>query len=275
MRPFAFTLVLLLTSAVCASAQQDQAREIDKALVDRMLAMLDTMQHESRRDALRIKQAYRPLMARTMFDDREHLRRALEAGELVPLSRQQHFGIEPRLTGRSVIGGLDLEHQDLYVTARPAAMGMLQEIARRIQSGPVEVTSLVRSREYQRALLGRNANAGTDVPTHAMGYAVDIGLLFTPMETANELRRVLEEMRAAGRIYFIGERAQLTFHIVPVPSRFGEFERAYAESVLAAEAHAVHDGQLPGAAFEPGAIPPPPGASGRRSFWSRLKGLFG
>src|SRR5688500_14672891 len=108
MRLLPSVLVLLLTSAVCVSAQpvrQQQVREIDKALVDRMLAMLDTMRHESRRDALRIKQAYRPLMARTMFEDREHLQRALESGDLVPLSRHD-FGIEPRLTGRSVIGGL-------------------------------------------------------------------------------------------------------------------------------------------------------------------------
>lgn len=281
-------LVLLATSAVPASAQpiredppvelNDTAarREIDKALVGEMLSMLGDMRRDSRRDALRIKEAYRPLMSRAMFDDREHLQRALESGELVTLPAPERVGIEPRLTGRSVIGGLDLEHQDLYVTARPAAMGMLLEIARRVQSGPLEVTSMVRSRAYQRALLGRNANAGTDVPTHAMGYAVDIGLLFTSMETARELRGVLEQMRADGKIYFIGERAQLTFHVVPVPSRIGEFERAYTAGLLAAEAYALHGGELPGAAtFEPGEIPPPPGEDDEGSgFWSWLTDLF-
>jgi hypothetical protein len=278
-------LVLLATSAVSASAQPvpeeppvelNAPREVDKVLVGQMLSMLSDMRLASRRDALRIKDAYRPLMRSTTFQDREHLQRALESGDLVSLPAPERVGIQPRLTGRSVIGGLDLEHQDLYVTARPATMGMLMEIARRVQSGPLEVTSMVRSRAYQRALLGRNANAGTDVPTHAMGYAVDIGLLFTPMETARELRGVLEQMRADGRIYFIGERAQLTFHVVPVPSRIGEFERAYTTALLAAEAYELHGGELPGAAtFEPGEIPPPPVEDeGRSGFWGWLTGLF-
>jgi hypothetical protein len=279
-------VLLLLTSAVCASAQpvpedppvdlSEAPREIDQALVRDVSNMLVGMRSASRRDALRIKQAYRPLMRSTTFQDRDDLQRAVESGDLVPLPAPERVGIQPRLTGRSVIGSLDLEHQELYVTARPATVGMLLEIARRVQSGPIEVTSMVRSSAYQRALLGRNANASTDVPTHAMGYAVDIGLLFTPMETSRELRSVLEQMRAAGRIYFIGEIGQLTFHVVPVPSRRGEFERAYTTALLAAEAYAFHGGELPGAAtFEPGEIPPPPVMRNERSgFWSWLTGLF-
>jgi len=279
---------MLTTSAVSAAAQpvrQDlpvdpgetaAPREIDRELVRDVSNMLSEMRLASRRDALRIKDAYRPLMRSATFRDREHLQRALEAGDLVTLPAPERVGIQPRTTGRSVIGGLDLEHQDLYLTARPATMGMLLEIARRVQSGPIEVTSLVRSAAYQRALLGRNANASTDVPTHAMGYAVDIGLLFTPLETARELRNVLEEMRADGKVYFIGERAQLTFHVVPAPSRRAEFERAYTAGLLAAEAYELHGGELPGAAtFEPGGIPPPPVEDeGRSGFWGWLTDLF-
>ncbi|HEX6322223.1 MAG TPA: DUF5715 family protein [Vicinamibacterales bacterium] len=250
-------------------------REIDRALVRDVSNMLSGMRRASRRDALRIKDAYRPLMRSATFRDRDHLQRAFESGDLVTLPAPERVGIQPRTTGRSVIGGLDLEHQELYLTARPATMGMLLEIARRVQSGPIEVTSLVRSAAYQRALLGRNANASTDVPTHAMGYAVDIGLLFTPLETARELRDVLEEMRADGKIYFIGERAQLTFHVVPVPSRRAGFERAYTAGLLAAEAYELHGGELPGAAtFEPGEIPPPPVEDEGPRFLSWLTELF-
>lgn len=277
-------VVLLAASAVSSTAQpadqpqpltdRDAPREIDLELVREMSNMMVGMQRESRADARAIKAAYRPLMASAIFKGGEDLRRALESGELVRLSEPERFGLEPRLTGRSAIGGLDLENQDLYVAARPAAMGVLLEIARRVHSGPLDVTSLVRSAEYQRMLLGRNANAGTDVPTHAMGYAVDIGMLYTPMETANELRGVLEQMRAAGEIYFIGETNQLTFHVVPRPARIVEFERAYETALLAADARARYGHELPGVrAFEPGDIPPPPGARGWFSrFWSWVTG---
>jgi hypothetical protein len=42
---------------------------------------------------------------------------------------------------------------------------------------------------------------------------------------------VLQEMRAAGDILFIGERQQLVFHVVPHPSRLGYFTGMYAQAV--------------------------------------------
>jgi hypothetical protein len=81
-----------------------------------------------------------------------------------------------------------------------------------------------------------NGNANTDVPTHTMGYALDIGLKFMPPDTATDLRRVLEDMRAAGDIYFIAEANQLTFHIVPVPSRLEHFEALYQQTLVPPQA---------------------------------------
>jgi len=196
--------------------------------------MVSELRQQSHQDALTIKDEYRSMMDTAMFEDLEHLRRATESGELVAVSSVELPHVHPRLSGTSPIAEKDLENQPLYVALRPAAMGMLIDIAQRVQYGPLELTSLVRTAEYQQALMRGNGNANTDVPTHAMGYAVDIGLKFMPPETAAELRRVLEEMRANGDIYFIAEANQLTFHIVPVPSRISNFEALYHQTVAAA-----------------------------------------
>lgn len=231
----------------------------DPAPATDVWALMADMRTESRADALTIKEVYAPLASSTMFEDREDLKRALASGELVLLDHPERFNVTPRVSGESYIGQQDLEHQNLYVSLRPAAMGMLFEIAKRVRDhGPLEVTSLVRSAEYQQLLMRGNGNANTDVPTHAMGYAIDIGVKQMPIDMANALRGVLEQMRAAGDIYFIGERNQLTFHVVPVPARFDHFARVYETERLAAEARATGAAPDGVPAIEPGPVPPPP-----------------
>jgi hypothetical protein len=86
---------------------------------------------------------------------------------------------------------------------------------------------------YTRESLDENYKAGTGtVPfpgqTRLLG---DIALINTPMARVREIKRVLESMRAAGDILFIGERQQLVFHVVPHPSRLGYFTRIYQQAV--------------------------------------------
>lgn len=243
MRNAVFALVLPLIAPLAAAAQDSHVP--DPAI----FAIADELRAQSRADALTIKDVYRPLMDSTMFADEVALREAVERGELVPLSSVELPSLQPRLWGHSPIAERDLENQSLYVALRPAAMGMLIDITRRVSHGPVEVTSAVRSEKYQRALSRGNSNANTDVPTHVMGYAVDIGLKYASEETAKDLRRVLDEMRDAGQIYFIAERNQAVFHIVPAPDHFAQFETLYAET-LALQ-------QLPASEPEPGWTPPP------------------
>jgi hypothetical protein len=197
--------------------------------------MVSELRRQSHADALTIKEVYRPMIDTAVFADRDHLRRAIETGELVPLSAIELPNVRPRLSGLSPIAQKDLEQQHLYVALRPAAMGMLVDINNRVQRGPLELTSLVRTAEYQQLLMRGNGNANTDVPTHTMGYALDVGLKYMPADTAADLRRVLEEMRAAGDIYFIAEANQLTFHVVPVPSRMQHFEALYQQALAAAQ----------------------------------------
>jgi hypothetical protein len=143
------------------------------------------------------------------------------------------FNVMPRVDGASPIGEKDLAHQHSYIAARPATIGALLDIASRVRSGPVEVTSLVRHTEYQGALRATNVNATTSVPMHTMGLAIDIALVNTPLETVYEIRDVLIRMRNAGDILFIGERKQLVFHVVPHPARLGHFSGVYARALSA------------------------------------------
>lgn len=233
--------------------------------------MVSELRQQSHENALTIKEEYGPLVETSVFQDLDHLRRALDTGELVPLSSVSLPHLQPRLSGESPIAEKDLENQQLYLALRPAAMGMLIDITRRVEFGPLELTSIVRTAEYQRALMRGNGNANTDVPTHAMGYAIDIGLKFASEATARELRRVLEEMRTAGDIYYIAEANQLTLHIVPVRSRIPHFEALYRETLAAQQPVLEPD---PAASTAVVASAPPPEPSRLAEVWSWIKDLF-
>lgn len=235
--------------------------------VDALQSMMAELRPESRRAAKAIKSAYGPLVGRETFADRADLMEAIERDHIARLAGDAlAFNVAPRLDGYSPIGEKDLAHQAAYVAARPAALGLLYAIASRVESSPVEVTSLVRHMHYQRALAGTNGNANTEVPTHAMGLAFDIALVNTPLATAYEIRDVLREMRDAGALHFIGESRQLVFHVVPRERWFGYFEALHwAMTSIEMEA------RLP----EPsvgemmrGAIPAPPAFE--LSWWQRV-----
>ena len=148
------------------------------------------------------------------------LEQALAGGTLISLPADvASRNVLPRLTGRHPIGEADLAHQHRYVGARPEVVGLLLEIASRVSSGPLEVTSLARHGDYQRCLARSNANARTTVPTHVMGLAVDISILHAPLDHAARIRDVIREMATEGDLYFVAEQRQLVFHVVPTPNR--------------------------------------------------------
>lgn len=214
----AATALLLTAPALAPAVFADE-------FVEMLQSMMAELRPQSQRDARAIKAAYRPLAGDTTFVNRGDLEAALELDELALIPEHtEPLNILLRLDGAHPIAEKDLQNQALYLGARPAALGLLYQIAARVASGPIEITSLVRHLKYQRALGATNGNARTDVPTHAMGMAFDIALVNTPLDRVYEIRDVLRAMRNAGSLYFIGESRQLVFHVVPSPGWIGYYE---------------------------------------------------
>ena len=219
----------MVSLPVTAGAETKRTQYI--RTLDRMMV---TLGPQSARAARMIRTQYRPHLNFLVLDAYDDLAGALWNGGLAPLPHDPwRFNVMPRVDGASPIGEKDLAHQHSYIAARPATIGALLDIASRVRSGPVEVTSLVRHTEYQGALRATNVNATTSVPMHTMGLAIDIALVNTPLETVYEIRDVLIRMRNAGDILFIGERKQLVFHVVPHPARLGHFAGVYARALNA------------------------------------------
>ena len=197
--------------------------------------MMTALAPESARAGAAIRALYLDHLELLMLDEYSAITGALDNGGLVPLPDDPiRFNFAPRLAGAHPIGEKDLENQSSYLAARPATIGALLDIASRVQSGPLEITSLVRHSDYQDALRATNVNATTAVPMHTMGLAVDIALVNTPLETAYEVRDVLQRMQADGDILFVGERHQMVFHVVPHPSRLGHYTDFYMQAMRGA-----------------------------------------
>jgi hypothetical protein len=130
---------------------------------------------------------------------------------------------------------MDLAHQQLYLAAHPAALEALLRLSSSVRTGPVEVTSLVRHREYQRRLARSNVNATRRASMHTLGLAFDVSVLNVPSATAREIADVLLAMRRAGDIYFVAETQQLVFHVVPAPARLDAWTAVHASTTVAGE----------------------------------------
>jgi Family of unknown function (DUF5715) len=225
-------MVLLVVSPSLAVAATPADPQAFAKAIDRMMLSLA---RQSARDSAAVKKEYRPIMDLLVLDAYVSLTGALATGGLVPLPPEPaRFNLKPRVDGPSPIGEKDLENQSSYLAARPETIGALIEVASRVRSGAVEITSLVRHLEYQEELKTTNGNANTSVPTHTMGLAFDIALVNTPLRTVYEIRDVLHQMQAAGDLLVIGERKQLVFHVVPQPARLGHFMDVYAQAMAAA-----------------------------------------
>jgi hypothetical protein len=229
----AITLLVLLVvspqlafAGAAADAQKNYIQAIDRMMV--------RLAPQNARVSKIVREQYRAYLDLMVLNEFGAVEDALYTGGLVPLLQPERFNVRVRTEGPAPIAEKDLPNQASYIAARPATVGALLEIASRVTSGPLEITSMVRHTEYQDALRATNSNANTSVPMHTMGLAFDIALVNTPLETIYETRDVLQQMQKAGEILFIGERRQLVFHVVPHPSRLGYFNDVYAAAMATA-----------------------------------------
>jgi hypothetical protein len=229
----ALRVVLILFVAAPALASPPVARP--SPVLRALDAMMRALAPESARAGAAIRGLYLSHLDLLMLDEYAELTGALDNGGLVSLPDDpRRFNVMPRLDGAHPIGEKDLDNQTSYLAARTATIGALLDVASRVQSGPIEITSLVRHGDYQAALRTTNVNATTSVPMHTMGLAFDIALVNTRLETVHEIRDVLRKMQADGDILFVGERQQLVFHVAPHPSRLGHYADFYMQAMRGA-----------------------------------------
>jgi hypothetical protein len=216
----------LAFAGAAAGTQKKYLKALDRVMVK--------LAPQNARVAKVVREEYRVYLDLLVLNQFDALEDALYSGGLVPVPQPERFNLRVRTEGPAPIAEKDLDNQASYIAARPATVGALLDIASRVHSGPLEITSMVRHSKYQDALRATNANANTSVPMHTMGLAFDIALINTKLETVYEIRDVLQAMLKAGDILFIGERRQLVFHVVPHPSRLGYFTDVYASAITAA-----------------------------------------
>jgi len=227
-RAVAIALALVCVTAIPARAQ----RSSEPGYLTVVNTMLAGLAPASMQSALEIRESYRPFVDLLALDDFKQIEAGLANGGLVPLPPDsERFNVRVRLDGINPIGEMDMSRQASYVSARAATIGCLLDVASRVKSGPIEVTSLVRHLGYQQQLRATNVNATDDVPTHALGMAFDIAMVNTPLKTVKETSDVLQKMSAAGDILVIAERHQLVFHVVPQPSRLGWYTDVYTHLI--------------------------------------------
>jgi len=225
--------IAVVAAIVCLSSTAARAHSLTES--EYLTAVTNMVTDEAQRSAQAaalIRDVYQPYVDALALHDFDQIEASLTSGGLVPLPvDRERFNVRVRVDGTNPIGEKDLPHQGSYIAARAATIGCLLDVASRVKSGPVEVTSLVRHLEYQHQLQMTNANATTDIPTHALGLAFDIAMVNTPLPTVLEIRNVLRQMSDAGDILAIVERQQLVFHVVPRLSRLGWYSQVYANAV--------------------------------------------
>ena len=223
-------VVTLLPTIATAGTPVDRQSQFLKAIDAMMVQFASHTAHAS----ATVRKEYSAFLEALVFDEYAALEEGLWTGGLVPLpGLPEHFNLKPRTDGPAPIAEKDLANQLTYISARPATIGALLDVASRVTQGKLEITSLVRHTDYQDQLRTTNANANTSVPMHTMGLAFDIALVNTPLPQVYEIRDVLLKMQEAGDILVIGERKQLVFHVVPHPSRLGHFTDVYARAAAA------------------------------------------
>ncbi len=156
----------------------------------------------------------------TRLEDRSELQGFIDKGLLVEIVSTDAYVIDETL------GEMDPDHRRLYRYARPWTKAFLDrevgDAHDRFGTRYV-ITSLVRTREYQKKLCRSNGNAicggtGWKQSSHLTGATVDISRVRMSRKEEAWWRRRLNALQDAGKIVYVPERRQYCFHIMVVPA---------------------------------------------------------
>jgi D-alanyl-D-alanine dipeptidase len=191
------------------------------------------------------------LVERMWIQDWQDLERAYQVGRLVDVpSDPVGRGIVLRLEGASRIGELeeDAYRQTLLCRLTKPAAGLLYRVAARMRLiegqayQPLEITSLVRTWEYQLRLADVNPNADKTregvPPTHVLGVAFDIARSQMPLERQERMEFLLDQMARNGELAYYKEGSSnglMHYHVIALPSAELALTHEFEHQTVAAQ----------------------------------------
>jgi len=207
--------------------------------------------HDTADRALLLREFPDDLVERMWLQDWQDIERAYQVGRLVDVpSDPTGRGIVLRLEGHSRIGELedDAYKQTLMCRLTKPAAGLLYRIASRLRLmegeayRPLEITSLVRTWDYQLRLTDVNPNADRTregvPPTHVLGLAFDIARSQMSQERQERIEFLFDQLSRAGEMAYYKEGSSnglMHYHVIALPSADVALVRDYERQVYVAE----------------------------------------
>ena len=185
-----------------------------------------------------------------MLKNIDELKEAIKKNVLVSApDNPKYFSYALRRQGGQGIGSADLQNRDLFATDTPEVIGALETVAfetRRCWEQarskgekfiPLEVTSMIRTLDYQELLHHSNPNSRTKFPSHTIG-AVDVAFATLPKTEQKCVRFVVQDIGFDEYLgYFDEHEAQKTLHFAPSPHHADFFLSVYNEAQEAYKKH--------------------------------------
>lgn len=178
-----------------------------------------------------------------VYNSCEDLRKASGSKLVKAMDDPKFFGFSFRTTGSGAIGEADLANQSYYLQATPAALGTLAYIAyetRRLFDDvkpkgekfvPLEVTSLVRTREYELKLPASTISKD-ELPAHCSGQVFDISYSNLSSAQREILNFILDDLGYGGYLGFVQETGNTnTMHIGASPAAREFFTQVFQEAI--------------------------------------------
>jgi hypothetical protein len=211
--------------------------------------------HRTADRALLLREFPDDLVERMWIQDWQDLERLYLVGRLVDVpSDPVGRGIELRLEGSSRIGELedDPYRQRMLLRLTKSAAGLLYRVAARLRLiegqayEPLQITSLVRTWDYQLRLTDVNPNADRTregvPPTHCLGLAFDIARSRMSYERQQRVEFLLDQMARDGELAYYKEGSTnglMHYHVMALPSADFQLAREYERQSESADRREV------------------------------------
>ena len=151
-----------------------------------------------------------PRASTKVFANPDEIRSATADGDLIPFRGEPLLRGYARSAKMGELAGKLGQRRSVYAALRPEALAGLRYIAAGVRGitrtrAPLLVTSTVRDRRYQQALIGVNGEATRRYSLHTTGYAFDIRRKYASKAQAVAFQYMLDRMQALNLIAWVRE----------------------------------------------------------------------